>query len=270
MAKIFGVQGRVTSWTGYTGLFQDVKQNTIAFTTNAPELDTTGALHNASNPIRSSDFIAGLRNATMTMTSWLNPAIKGNEGGLTITTAGQIYGDGSGVQLYDLTINIPEGRTTEFDPAGTGITDEEYIPGPYNWQANFTGHFDDAVALVLAGGQSVCTFKIREDTADHTIAGTAIATALSPTIDPNSLSLMPVTLRGTGNLTAAGTANTLLPPGVLSAFTVGAIEFQLNNGTIIESEAFPTSINISVDPSQPIQITTNIRLTGDLDINPTP
>lgn len=270
MAKIFGVQGRVTAWTGYTGLFQSVKQNTIAFNTNAPELDTTGALHSAGGPIVSSDFIAGLRNSTMTMTSWLNPAIKGNEGGLTIATAGQIYGNGSSVQTYDLTINIPEGRTTEFDPATAGITDEEYIPGPYNWQANFTGFYDDAVALVLAGGQSVCTFKIREDTADHTIAGTAIATALSPTIDPNSISTMPITLRGTGGLTVVGTANTLLPPGVLGAFTVGAIEFQLNNGTLIETEAFPTSINISVDPSQAIQVTTNIRLTGGLDINPTP
>jgi hypothetical protein len=270
MARIFGVQGRVTSWTGYDGLVQSVKQNTISFSTNAPELDTTGALYNASGDIVSSEFIAGLRNATMTMTSWLNPAIKGNEGGLTITTAGQIYGDGAGVQTYNLSINIPEGRSTAFDPSGTGITEESYIPGPYNWQASFTGYYDDAVALVLAGGQSVCTFKIREDTADHTIAGTAIATALTPTIDPNSISTMPITLRGTGGLTVAGTANTLLPSGALGAFTVGAIEFQLNDGTLIESSAFPTSINIAVDPSQAIQVTTNIRLTGGLSINPTP
>lgn len=268
MAKIFGVQGRVTSWTGYTGLVQAVKQNTIAFNTNAPELETTGALYDASGDIVASDYIAGLRNSTMTMTSWLNPAIKGNEGGLTITTAGQIYGNGSAVQIYNLNINIPEQRTTVFDPSGTGVTDEEYIPGPYNWQANFTAMYDDAVALVLAGGSSVCTFKIREDTADHTFAGTAIATALSPTISPNSLSTMPITLRGTGALTAAGTANTLLGTGALGAFTVGAIEFQLNDGTIIESTAFPTSISIAVDPSQPVQVTTNIRLTGDLDINP--
>lgn len=264
MAYGFGTQGRVTSWTGYTGLVggTSVTQNTLAFNTNAPEQDVTGTT--SGSPVVSSSFIAGLRNSTATLTSWLSPAILGNEGLVTITTAGQIYGPC--IQEYTLDINIPEARSTCFDAAG--VTDEQYLPGPYNWSASFLSKFDDAVALILAGGQSSCTFKIREDTADHTFVGTAIATAKTPTIDPNSLSTVPVTLRGTGGLTVAGTANTLFPTGALAAFTIGEMDFQLNDGTNIVADAFPTSVSISVNPSQPIQITTGIRFTGPLDINP--
>jgi len=264
MAYGFGTQGRVTSWDGYTGLVgvDSVTQNTLAFNTNAPEQDVTGTT--AGGPVVSSSYIAGLRNATATLTSWLSPAILGNEGLVTITTAGQIYA--ACIQEYNLTINIPEARSTCFDVAG--VTDEEYLPGPYNWNASFLSKFDDAVALILAGGQSVCTFQIREDTAEHTFAGTAIATAKTPTIDPNSLSTVPVTLRGTGGLTVAGTDDTLFPAGALGAFTIGEMDFQLNDGTNLVADAFPTSISIAVNPSQPIQITTAVRFTGGFDINP--
>ena len=266
MAFTFGVGGRVDTWTGYAGLVggTTVTQNTLAFNTNSPQQDVTGTT--GSGSVVSSSFIAGLRNSTATLTSWLSPARLGNEGLLTVTTADRIYAPC--VQAYTLNINIPEARSTCFDAGG--VTNEEYIPGPYNWDASFETKFDDAIALILSGLSSVCTFQIRDDVADHTFSGTAIATAKTPTIDPNSLSTVPVTLQGTGALTVAGTANTLFPTGALGAFTIGEMDFELNAGTRIVADAFPTSISISVNPSEPVQITTQVRFTGDLDVNPSP
>jgi hypothetical protein len=266
MAYTFGVGGRVTTWDGYPGLVggSSVTQNTLALNFAAPELDVTGTT--SSSAVVSSAFIAGLRNTTATLTSWLSPAIKGNEGLLTVTTSDRIYAPC--VQSYVLNINIPEGRATCFDALGVGS--EEYIPGPYNWDASFETLFDDAIELILPGLSSICTFQVRDDTAAHTFAGTAIATAKTPTIDPNATSTVPVSLRGTGALTVAGTANTLFTPGALGAFTVGEMDFLLNSGTQIVADAFPTQISISVNPSEPVQITTQVRFTGDLDVNPSP
>jgi len=260
MAYTFGVNGRVTSWTGYTGLVSgtSVVQNTLALNFAAPERDVTGTTSLAS--VVSSSYIPSLRNATATLTSWLSPAILGNEGLITIATADRIYAPK--VESYVLNINIREDRSTGFDAGGVAF--EEYIPGPYNWDASFSTLFDDAVELILPGLQSTCTFQVRDDTAAHTYQGTAIATAKTPTIDPNAKSTVPVTLRGTGALTVAGTANTLFATGALGAFSAGAIEFQLNGGTELEAVAFPTQVSISVDPSEPVQITTQIRFTGEI------
>jgi hypothetical protein len=264
MAKTFGIAGRLVSWAGYSGLVSGgVKQNSLTFNTSAGPLDVTGTTSLAN--VVSQEFIPDLVSGTLTHVCWLNPAIKGNESAVTLGTG--IYQIPS--KNFTLSITIPSGETTEHD-SSNGVDFKSYVPGPYTWNASVLANFDDAIALVLPGrAPASCVFKINDASPDNnTFTGNAFAEVYSPSIDPNSLSELPITLKGTGSLTVAGSTNPLFSVGAIGAFTVGAIEFQLNGGTTIEAEAFATQIDIVCNPSQPVQVTTQIQLTGELEINP--
>lgn len=264
MAFTFGTAGRLVSWTGYSGLVSGgVKQNTLTFNTSAGPLDVTGTT--SASPVVSQDFIPDLVSGTLTHVCWLNPAIKGNESAVTLGTG--IYNIPS--KNFTLSITIPTGETTQHN-AADGVEFKSYVPGPYTWNAQVLANFDDAIALALPGrAPSSCTFKINDATPNNnTYVGNAFAEVYNPSIDPNSLSELPITLKGTGGLTVAGSTNPLFTVGALGAFTVGAIEFDLNAGTTVTGSAFPTQIDIVCNPSQPVQVTTQIQLTGELEINP--
>lgn len=264
MAFTFGTGGRLLTWTGYSGLITGgVKQNSLSCNLVSSSLDVTGTA--SDTVVVSQDFIPDIVSGTLTLVTWLNPAIKGNESGVTLGTG--FYDVES--KNFTLSITIPSGETTEHN-AADGVLFKSYVPGPYTWSAQMLANFDDAKALVFPGrAASLCEFKLNDGTPnDHEFTGNAFAEGYDTNIDPNALSEVPIGIKGTGAITMVGSTNPLFTAGALGAFSVGAMDVRLNTGTIIRADAFPTQIDIVCNPSQPVQITTQIQLTGEIEINP--
>lgn len=262
MAATFGVTGEVTSWTGNSGLVSGgVKPSQIAWNISADEADVTAF---ESDTI-AAEYIAGLRNATGTITTYLTPATHGTEG---LVTSSSNYV--TGAKAWNMTIAILEGEATAF--SGSGVTERVYIPGPYSFSGQYTCLTDSSTAITLpALAKETLTFKYREGSVtDMSLAGSAFVSQVSSTSSPTAVAETTFAYRGSGQLTAAGedASNTpLFAAGAIGAFSAGTLTTVLTDGTAIAATAFPTSIAITVDPNSPIQVVTGFRASGAITIS---
>jgi len=262
MAVTVPIDGEVTSWTNNSGLVSGgVKPSQIVWNIGADDGDMTAF---ESDTI-AGEHVAGLRNATGTITTFLTPATYGTEG---LVSASSNYV--TNAKSWNMTIAIAEHEATVF--SGSGVSYRDYIPGIYRWSGQYVCNTDDSTAITLPGlAKESLTFKYREGSVtDFSLAGSAFVTQVGSTSTPTAIAESTFAYRGSGQITAAGedSANTpLFAAGAIAAFSSGTLTTVLTSGTSIAATAFPTSIAISVSPDSPIQVVTNFRASGEITVS---
>jgi len=154
----------------------------------------------------------------------------------------------------------------EFDDTGmaaAGVTWREWVMGALSWTATVQCNIDDTTALPAVGASATATFKINDDTADNTLAGTALVQNVSGVVSRGARNTATVTLQGTGDLTSAGT-NPLFPAGALDKSAVTGIVLRAEGDVDYEGEALLRGCTISTGIGQLIDIGLDIRGTGAL------
>jgi hypothetical protein len=274
MASVIPLNGEVTSWTNNTGLISGaVKPSQIVWNIAADEGDVTAFESNT----LAAEYISGLRNGTGTITSFLSPATYGLQGLVTSASSAN-YTTNS--KSWNMTIAIDESDTTAF--GATGVADRLFAPGMYRWNGQFVCNTDDTTAITLPGqAKETLTLKYLDaggagDDVDFALSGSAFVLNLGSTSTPNAVAETTFAYRGSGQLSSAGgdgVRTPIFPVGAssvaaaISGFQAGALTTVLTSGTTIAANAFPTSIQITVDPNSPIQVVTNFRASGAFTIS---
>lgn len=270
MASVIPLNGEVTSWTNNSGLISGaVKPSQIVWNIVSDEGDVTAF----ESPTVAAEYISGLKAATGTITTYLTPATYGIEGLVTSASSAN-YTTNS--KSWNMTISIDEGDTTAF--GASGITYRSFVPGLYRWNGQFVCNTDDTTALTLPGQtKETLTLKYREgSTADFALSGSAFVQNLGTTSTPTAVAETTFAYRGSGQLSSAGqeSGKTALFPVdtggaalAIGSFSSGTLTTILTSGTTLAATAFPTSIQITVDPNSPIQVVTNFRASNTITVS---
>jgi hypothetical protein len=256
-AAISGIKGLCTSWSGNSGLISGGVSPRLA-SINLGSLQHDSTIYKSGGIIAALNY-PGLKDGTGSIETILSPVSDGRQG---LVTASNNYD--TGAKRWEITINISEYLTTEFD--ASGLTFQSYIPGHYSWSGSYVCNLHDNAASTLpALDNEDVVFKIRnDDTNNHALNGLITVESISASAPIGGLVEATFNFVGSDQITSAGSTDItpIFPAGLVGAFSAGEMVLQLNDGNELTVNAFPTSITISCDPQNLITVNTNFRMSG--------
>jgi hypothetical protein len=277
---VFVVNGVVpTSWAGNNngiligvGTGAGVKHREASLSIDAGSNDTTA--FSAAAAFTSS--ITGLRGSSVQFSGRWEPA--NNSNSIAIT-----YTNGYIANLRRLTMNISYAVQESTVSDGSGVVARSYLPGLYTVRGQYECFVDDTTAIVLPGSSTSgsATFKFIENSSDdHTAAGTIRSTVANigmavgniPTITYDYEFESAVTFAGE---TDGSTGTYHSSPfkywidsasGVLGTSATGSLVLTAATGRTYTANAFPAAINIEAVVGQPLGITVNAQISGNVTV----
>ena len=245
--------GAVTSWASNTNLVTSGSAaSKFVLSHSVDQFDSTAF----SASVKSGSKLAGLKMATATITTRLNPAKTGAQGLVTHSS-----GYPSFVRNWKMDINAAVQDSTVFD--ALGATAHAYLPGLVTWGGTYEGFMDSDNAIPNPGGASAsATFKILENaSSDHTLAGNIFIEKYDADYMVGETAKFTAAFLGDGNLTAAGSSGSGIGNPLFSSGTVSPVIGELvltgATGRTYTGDAFweKVSIDVAVDGIITVQVT---------------
>lgn len=219
---------------------------------------------------------AGLRQGTVAFTGiWPRAA---NPLGLSALIS---YASGYVQYVKGFTINIKFPEIDITSATGAAGSYRRWMPGATGeWDGTYTCLADNATALTMptVGAASAATFKFTEDGTDPTLSGSITTPRLVQTVQIGAESVAVYSFSGSGALTQQA-GSTL--PGLLAAS--GAITkptWDIDNNGVPDNlcvltvasgrtytfAAFYTSLTLTFQMDQPVQVSGTLRIAGDVTV----
>jgi len=213
MASTKGIKGLVESWTNYAGLLSGIiNPASAAISWNAPELETTGFASDPDPDAFPSTYLTGLQEWTASIEGTFPNTAKTGSGGFVTFASGYA----ANVHAFEVFMEFAALEDTSF--TSSGITAKTFCSGKGSWGGSYEAKVDDTTAVSAPGTTGSATFKLTEDGAtDNSLAGTIFITSVGPRIAVGELNTVAHTFRGSGNLTATGSALRTASNGVFDA-----------------------------------------------------
>lgn len=270
MAVINALAGKVTSWSGYSALLSTLmKPAAINLDMQGGASDSTGF---GSSGVIVGSKLAQMRSYLARISGWFpNSPANG-------TTALVTYASGFVTHAHAFTLEITWGAEQYAVFNGSGVDDWSYSPMLANWRGTWTSYLDGSTNFSDIHGATdapaAATFKLLENTADDTLAGTIIVTG-GPVSVPlaSGLPTVQYSFEGSGQLTAAGTVLAATGTGIFddSAHTLvtptpGSLIWQTAASRTVTASAFPTRVAFGVSMNGTTTLQVDARVSGGLTI----
>lgn len=277
MAAVTGINAKVTSWANHTSLVTTGSGSTGTEAFNST-LNIVADGHDvttyAASGASAMSNITGLKSWSGTITQYINPAAIGSEG-LVTYAAGYVVN----AKSWTLTINVNTHDVTDFN--SSGVTWRDFITGLYGWGGSYAANVDGTTAVSLPGGTSSdadAEFKIKDHvsgTADHVLQGNIITTQTGLSLPVSGLAEVTYNYTGNGALEIEGDGDDTTifadlddggTPNVFSVPAAGELVLQAASSRTYTGNAMVSSIQLTVNVGDPIQIVTNFQGTSTLTI----
>lgn len=207
-----------------------------------------------------------LRSGTVTLTSRIDAAEIGNEGGLSWASSAYY---GANITQWTLTVATTVTETT-VQNTGSAPTWRSFAPGLVVWSGRYDA-FPDTSVNQTAPSSAVDTTPERQLVLtlrdSNTFTGNAIVSRHSMNLNPQN-STVTYNFDGAGDLVKAG--STFLPAGTLGTtgsdvgFATGSLVVTYASGQTFTGNAFPESVTITCGLDQVLTVQTRARFTGEV------
>ena len=182
------------------------------------------------------------------------------------------------IDSFTINLNAQVHETTAFNASAP--TWKTFRPGVVNWSGSMMARLDDgnAAPLPLAvGGSAVSCVFTYGTTA--TLTGDIVISSVAPAIRVGSLSLIPITFNGTGQLLPGG-ANSILGSTAFATGASGIPEWNDNGSsakpiviqttstpsskTLTGADGFWSSISLTASVSEVVRVSVGVQGSGSL------
>lgn len=254
--------GVVTSWAGTENsalITGGSAPSEFTLNMGADEFDTTAL---SGSGVTTMAYLPGMYNLSGTIRSRIEPMRLGTAGFITASSAYL-------TNLRGWTMNlVRQSLPADVQTSGAAQTYRAFLPSLIDWNGTWTAFLDDTTAAVIPGTSYSATFRLIDDTTDHTLAGTIITTGAGIPVRVGNTSEVTYNYRGSGAITAAGSGavTRLFPTSPIPSSAAGSLVLQAVTSRTYTMSAFWTRIGLNVPVDGPITVDIDFQGTGAVTI----